>query len=93
MKYIINQTGIVLFMNNKPQKFVSSDPKYAAIIAALRLPFEQQEEAIEKALREASPNREMAQKGFQVNVATQEVAYHGELLPAPLAQKSIFFNS
>lgn len=87
MKYIINQTGIVLFMNNKPQKFVSSDPKYAAIIAALRLPSEQQEEAIEKALREASPNREMAQKGFQVNVATQEVAYHGELLPAPLAQK------
>jgi hypothetical protein len=87
MKYIINQTGIVLFMNNKPQKFVSSDPKYAAVIAALRLPSDQQESAINKALEEGCPNLDIAQKGFQVNVATQEVAYHGELLPAPLARK------
>lgn len=87
MKYIINQTGIVLFMNNKPQKFASSDPKYAAVIAALRLPSDQQEAAIEKALQEGCPNRDIAKNGFQVNVATQEVAYHGELLPAPLARK------
>jgi hypothetical protein len=87
MKYIINQTGIVLFMNNKPQKFASSDPKYAAVIAALRLPSDQQESAINKALEEGCPNLDIAQKGFQVNVATQEVAYHGELLPAPLARK------
>jgi hypothetical protein len=87
MKYIINQTGIVLFMNNKPQKFASSDPKYAAVIAALRLPSDQQEAAIEKALQEGCPNRDIAKNGFQVNVAAQEVAYHGELLPAPLAQK------
>ncbi len=87
MKYIINQTGIVLFMNNKPQKFASSDPKYAAVIAALRLPSDQQEAAIEKALQEGCPNRDIAKSGFQVNAATQEVAYHGELLPAPLARK------
>lgn len=74
-------------MNNKPQKFVSSDPKYAAVIAALRLPSDQQEAAIEKALQEGCPNRDIAKSGFQVNVATQEVAYHGELLPTPLARK------
>ena len=74
-------------MNNKPQKFASSDPKYAAVIAALRLPSGQQEAAIEKALAEGCPNLDIAQKGFQVNAATQEVAYHGELLPAPLARK------
>ncbi len=74
-------------MNNKPQKFASSDPKYAAVIAALRLPSDQQEAAIEKALQEGCPNRDIAKNGFQVNVATQEVAYHGELLPAPLARK------
>lgn len=74
-------------MNNKPQKFASSDPKYAAVIAALRLPSDQQEAAIEKALQEGCPNRDIAKSGFQINVATQEVAYHGELLPAPLARK------
>ncbi len=74
-------------MNNKPQKFASSDPKYAAVIAALRLPSDQQEAAIQKALEERLPNLDIAQKGFQVNVATQEVVYHGELLPAPLARK------
>ncbi len=87
MKYIINQTGIVLFMNNKPQKFASSDPKYAAIIAALRLPSHQQEAAINKALEAADVNRDIQSKGFQLNPNTREVSYHGELLPAPLAQK------
>lgn len=87
MKYIINQTGIVLFMNNKPQKFASSDPKYAAIIASLRLPSDQQEAAINKALEAADVNRNIQSKGFQLNPNTREVSYHGELLPAPLAQK------
>jgi hypothetical protein len=87
MKYIINQTGIVLFMNNKPQKIASSDPKYAAIIAALRLPSDQQEDAINKALEAADVNRDIQSKGFQLNSNTREVSYHGELLPAPLAQK------
>ncbi len=87
MKYIINQTGIVLFMNNKPQKFISSDPKYAAIITALRLPSDQQEAAIDKALQEADVNRNIKQSGFSVNASTREVSYYGELLPAPLAQK------
>lgn len=74
-------------MNNKPQKFVSSDPKYAAIIAALRLPSDKQEEAINKALQEADVNLNIEQKGFSVNNTTKEVSYYGELLPAPLAQK------
>ena len=74
-------------MNNKPQKFASSDPKYAAIIAALRLPSDQQEAAINKALEAADVNRDIQSKGFQLNPNTREVSYHGELLPAPLAQK------
>ena len=74
-------------MNNKPQKFANSDPQYAAVIAALRLPSDQQEAAIEKALQEGCPNRNLEQSGFYVNHATQEVSYRGELLPAPLALK------
>lgn len=74
-------------MNNKPQKFASSDPKYAAIIAALRLPSDQQEAAINKALEAADVNRNIQSKGFQLNPNTREVSYYGELLPAPLAQK------
>lgn len=87
MKYIINDTGIVLFRNGKPQKFASNEKSYAAIIAALKLPEDQQEKAIDLALEQSNVNADIASAGFMINHTTQEVSYKGELLPLPLAQK------
>lgn len=87
MKYIINDTGIVLFRNGKPQKFASNEKSYAAIIAALKLPEDQQEKAIDLALEQSNVNADIASTGFMINHTTQQVAYKGELLPLPLAQK------
>jgi hypothetical protein len=87
MKYIINDTGIVLFRNGKPQKFASNEKSYAAIIAALKLPEDQQEKAIDLALEQSNVNADIASIGFMINHTTQQVAYKGELLPLPLAQK------
>jgi len=87
MKYIINETGVVLFRNGKPQKIASSEKNYAAVIAALKLPEHQQAEAIENALKKINVNENISSQGFYVNDATQEVSYKGELLPAPLAKK------
>jgi hypothetical protein len=87
MKYIINDSGIVLFMNGSPRKITKSDAKYFPIIKALRLPLHEQEAAIESVFAESDVNSEMHQNGFQVNVETQEVCYKGDLLPAPLAKK------
>ena len=87
MKYIINDTGIVLFRNGKPQKFASNEKSYAAIIAALKLPEDQQEKAIDLALEQSNVNADIASIGFMINHTTQQVAYKGELLPFPLAQK------
>jgi hypothetical protein len=87
MKYIINDSGIVLFMNGSPRKITKDDAKYAPIIKALRLPAKDQDAAVEAVFVEADVNANMHQKGFVVNAVTQEVSYKGELLPTPLAQK------
>jgi hypothetical protein len=87
MKYIINDSGIVLFMNGSPTKINKHDPKYAPIIKALRLPASEQDAAVEAVFIEADVNADMHQQVIYVNEQTSEVTYHGELLPAPLAQK------
>lgn len=87
MKYIINENSIVLFMNGQPQKVDRTDAKYAAIIAALRLPASQQEEAVEQVFVKSDVNADMEEHGFSLSSNGEEVSYKGELLPAPLAQK------
>ena len=46
MKYIINNKGIVLFINNKPTKVEKSDCRFSKIIKCFDLPENEQENAV-----------------------------------------------
>jgi hypothetical protein len=87
MKYIINETGVVLFKEGKPTRIENTDKRYARVIAALKLPTSEQDAAVDEALTAVNINKDIESKGFSVNYSTGEVAYKGELLPTPLAQK------
>jgi hypothetical protein len=80
MKYIINNTGIVFFVNGKPIKIEKSSAQYARVIRIFDLPENEQEEALEKALE-----TNLNQDGFEINGS--EVSYKGELLPEVLSSK------
>lgn len=83
MKYIVTNTGIVLFHNGKPVKIEKDCHKYLRIIRAFDLPEYQQESVITEVLEE---NFESYNKdGFEIS--QDEVKYQGEVLPASLAQK------
>lgn len=83
MNYIINQAGIVLFLDNKPVKLEKGSSQYAKIIEAFDLPENQQEAAIRKALEKTSEHAE--KNGFKIS--PEEVSYKGETLPKALADK------
>jgi hypothetical protein len=83
MNYIINQAGIVLFLDNKPLKFEKGSSQYAKIIEAFDLPENQQEAAIRKALEKTAERAE--KNGFKIS--PEEVSYKGETLPKALADK------
>jgi hypothetical protein len=83
MNYIINQAGIVLFLDNKPVKLEKGSSQYAKIIEAFDLPENQQEAAIRKALEKTSERAE--KNGFKIS--PEEVSYKGETLPKALAEK------
>lgn len=83
MNYIINNAGIVLFLDNKPVKFEKGSSQYAKIIEAFDLPENQQEAAIRKTLENAAERVE--KNGFKIS--PEEVSYKGETLPKALADK------
>ena len=83
MNYIINNAGIVLFLDNKPVKFEKGSSQYAKIIEAFDLPENKQEAAIRKALENAAERVE--KNGFKIS--PEEVSYKGETLPKALADK------
>lgn len=83
MNYIINQAGIVLFLDNKPVKLEKGSSQYAKIIEAFDLPENQQEAAIRKALEKTAERAE--KNGFKIS--PEEVSYKGETLPKALAEK------
>ena len=87
MKFIINNTSIVLFLNGKPVKVDKNAPVYASIIKAFRLPEADQEAAILSALDKQNVNKNIQDQGFIVS--GDEVVFEGEKLPAPLAQKIV----
>jgi hypothetical protein len=87
MKYIINNTGIMLFWKGQPRKVNSDDHQYPAIIEALRLPNDEQEQAIEEIFIKSNPNHNMQEQGFVCEASSGDVYYRGEKLPAPLAAK------
>jgi len=83
MKYIINNSGIVLFEQGKPIKIEKSSIKYMKVIKAFDLPVHFQEEEILNILNESSDYYE--EDGFVIE--PNKVSYHGEELPDVLAQK------
>lgn len=83
MNYIINNAGIVLFLDNKPVKLEKGSSQYAKIIEAFDLPENQQEAAIRKALEKTAERAE--KNGFKIS--PEEVSYKGETLPKALAEK------
>ena len=83
MNYIINNNGIVLFLDNKPHKFEKGTTQYAKIVEKFDLPEDEQEAAIRKVIEGVSPNAE--KNGFKIS--PEEVVYQGEKLPEALAAK------
>jgi len=83
MKYIINQTAIVFFFNNKPLRIEKTSNEYSRIIKCFDLDEAQQEEAIHAILDEKVGQFE--RDGF--TITPDEVHYDGERLPEVLADK------
>ena len=81
--YIINNNGIVLFLDNKPHKFEKGTSQYAKIVEKFDLPEGEQEAAIRKVIEGVSPFAE--KNGFKIS--PEEVVYQGEKLPEALADK------
>jgi len=83
MKYIVNNSGIVLFKQGKPMKIDKSSIQYMRIIKVFDLHECFHEEYIEKILNESSDYYE--KDGFIIE--PNKVSYHGEELPDALADK------
>ena len=83
MKYIINNTGIVLFHNGAPIKIEKDSAAYRKILLVFDLPVQEQEEKIEAILQEASGY--LSKDGFEIS--PEVVTYQGEELPSSLAEK------
>ena len=83
MNYIINNTAIVFFFDNKPVKVEKTAPEYTRILSAFDLPSGQQEEVINAILNERVGEYE--KDGF--TISPDSVSYDGETLPDILADK------
>ena len=83
MQYIINNSGIVLFIDNKPLKFERGSMQYAKILEKFDLPEAEQDAAIREVIQKTSPNAE--KNGFKIS--PESVSYLGEELPQSLADK------
>lgn len=83
MQYILNNNGIVLFIDNKPLKFERGSMQYAKILEKFDLPEAEQDAAIREVIQKTSPNAE--KNGFKIS--PESVSYLGEELPKSLADK------
>ena len=83
MNYIINNTAIVFFFDNKPVKVEKTAPEYTRILSAFDLPSGEQEEVINAILNERVGEYE--KDGF--TISPDSVSYDGETLPDILADK------
>jgi translation initiation factor IF-1 len=87
MTYIINQTGIVLFVANKSVKIEKTDRRYPKIIECFSLDKSLQEDAVLKII--TSVDEKVAalhgQDGFEI--IDGSVWYKGEVLPPALSRK------
>lgn len=85
MTYIINQSSIILFINNKSVKVDKSDKKYSKIIDCFSLEKDLQEDAINDILNAGDIQKLASEKGFQI--IESDIWYKGEKLPNALALK------
>lgn len=87
MKYITNNTKIILFINGKSISVEKTDKRYAKIVKVFELPTSEQEEAVLKVLEpsEVSIKSIHGQNGFEV--VGEDIFYKGEKLPNAFATK------
>jgi hypothetical protein len=87
MTYIINQTGIVLFINNKSIKIEKSDRRYSKIIECFSLDKQQQESAVLQVVESVATKLDSLHGKDGFEVVDDVVWYKGERLPNALATK------
>jgi hypothetical protein len=86
MKYIISNTGITFFHNNRPKQIAKGTPQYAKILKSFDLPADQQDLAISDILDgDKVAVKEAEQAGFSFK--GNDVYVDGELLPQVLIDK------
>lgn len=86
MKYIINNTGIVLF-KNKPIKIEKTDYRFSRIIEALDLPVDEQEQVIMRIIENKSPVDTPLVDTDDFKFDGDDVYLEGEKLPPVLSKK------
>jgi len=87
MKYITNNTKIILFINGKSISVEKTDKRYPKIVKVFELPSSEQEDAVLKVLEpaEVSVKSIHGQNGFEV--VDEDIFYKGEKLPNAFATK------
>lgn len=85
MKYIINNAGIVLFIDNKQIKVEKNNLKYAKVMETFNLPKEDQENAVKEIVFQSNKKDDAEKKGFVIT--DSEVRYKNQKLPDVLADK------
>jgi hypothetical protein len=87
MTYIINQTGIVLFINNKSLKIEKTDRRYPKIIECFSLDKSLQEDAIQEVIDSVITNVEALHGKDGFELVDGAVWYKGTKLPQALYTK------
>jgi hypothetical protein len=87
MTYIINQSAIILFINNGSVRVEKTDRKYPKIIKSFTLPSDEQEDAINEILYPIDFTLESIDKVEGFEIIEDQVYYNGEALPPALSQK------
>lgn len=87
MTYIINQSAIILFINNESVRVDKTDRRYPKIIKSFTLPSDEQEDAINEILHPTDFTLESIDKVEGFEIIEDQVYYNGEALPPALSQK------
>lgn len=88
MKYITNNTAIVLFIGGKPLRIEKTDKNYPKILQVFQLPEDEQEDAVVDILSYVLEPEKIINEteGFQIS-EDGVITYKGEILPNAFATK------
>lgn len=87
MTYIINTQAIILIMGGKTVRVEKTDKKYPQVIDCLKLPKDEQEDAIKATLDSILNPVEVLQKTDGFQVVGDDILYKGSKLPTAFAKK------